>query len=81
MLGVDTPDMDKLPQLKLTLTEKLEVLRLLDREVLDLVEEEVVAEEIELSNEFKESIYAALVKIERALAPPPSHLASMDSIP
>ena len=49
--------------------------------MLDLVEEEVVAEEIEQSDEFKESIYAALVIIERALAPPPSTHVSMDSSP
>lgn len=81
LLVVDKPDTGKLSQLKLTLTEKLEVLKLLDAEVLDLVEEESVAEEIEQSDEFKESIYAALVRIERALAPPPSTPASTESGP
>ena len=45
------------------------------------MEEEAVAEEIEQSDEFKESMYANLVRIERSLAPPPSNLASMDSSP
>ena len=81
LLGVDMPDMEKLSRLKLMLTEKLDVLRMLDVEVLGFVEEEVVAEEIEQSGKFKESIYAILVRIECALAPPPWNLASMDSSP
>ena len=47
--------------------------------VQDLVEEELVAEEIEQSDESKESIYAALARIDRALATYSSNLAFMDS--
>ena len=77
------PDTGKLLQLKLTHIEKLEVLKLLDAIVLalDLVEEEVVAKEIEQSSEFKESICAALVRTEHALAPTPSNNVSMDTGP
>ena len=40
LLSADKPDIDNLSQLKLTLSEKLEVLKLLDGEVLDMVEED-----------------------------------------
>ena len=43
--GFHNPDADKLSQLKLTLTEKLDVLKLLVSEITDIVEEENVADE------------------------------------
>ena len=56
LLSSARPDVDKLSQLKLTLTEKLEVLKLLDGEILDKVEEKDVADEIDHSDGFKEGI-------------------------
>ena len=57
--------MDKLSQLKLTLSEKLETLK---AEILDLVKED---EEIEQADGFKEGEYAILVRIDRVLRSTP----------
>jgi len=70
VLAVDPPNVERLSQLKLTLTEKLGVLKLLDAEVLDMMEEELLVEEIEQSDEFREGIHTAMVRLERGLAPP-----------
>ena len=67
---MDSPEVLKLLQLKLSLSEKLDVLKQLDNEILDVVEEEKVINEIEQSDEFKEGIYTITVRIERALATP-----------
>ncbi len=72
LLAGDSPDVLKLSQLKLSLNEKLEVLKQLDNEILAMVDEGDVAGEIEQSDEFKEGIYAAMVGVERVLAPPTS---------
>ena len=50
--------------MKLSLQEKLEVLKQLDSEILNLVDEDDLADEIEQSDDFKEGIYATMVKIE-----------------
>ena len=41
----------------------------LDGEILDAVEEDCVVEEIEQSDEFKENVYTAIVRVERVLEP------------
>lgn len=77
LLSKDAPDVSTLSRLKLTLNEKLEILRQLDGEILDVVEEEAVVGEIDQSDEFKDDVYATLMKIERHIAPdtsPPYHL-------
>ena len=70
LLASEDPDVDRLSQLKLTLDEKLEVLKNLDAEMLDLVEDEDVAEEIDQADELKERVYVVLVKINRVLNSP-----------
>ena len=66
------PDLAKLAQLKLSLTEKLETLNRLDQEILELTEEDNISTEIEQADTFKDRIYTSLVKIDRATptAPP-----------
>ena len=81
VLAADPLDKDKLSQLKLTLGEKLEVLKRLDAEILTMVEEGVVADEIEQSDAFKEDIYTAIVRIERTLTLPTVPVVSMDPAP
>ena len=76
-LVAESPNAVKLSQHELSLKEKLETLGQLDAEILDLVEEESIAEEIEQSDEFKERIYSVLVRIDhlskpKAKTPPPS---------
>ena len=69
LLKSESPDHAKLYQLKQSLKEKLEVLKQLDGEILDAVEEDRVVEEIEQSDEFKENVYTAIVRVERVLEP------------
>ena len=60
------PDMLKLAQLKLTLKEKLDILKQLDNEILDLLETEAdISTEIKQSDTFNMGLYEALVKIEK----------------
>ena len=66
-LTADTSDESKLLQLKFTLEEKLDTLKLLDGEIIDLIEEDALATEIEQADDYKSDIYAALVKIDKAL--------------
>lgn len=71
LLAADPLDTFKLSQIKLSLTEKLQLLKQLDEEFLSVVSEDEVVREIEQADEFKETIYAALVRMERALTPVP----------
>ena len=71
LIAAESPDVIRLSQLKLTLGEKLEVLKTLDAEMLDLVQDEDVAEEIDQEDEFKEKVHVILVKINRVLNAPP----------
>ena len=64
LLAASTPDVARLSQLKLSLQEKLETLKLLDGEIIDLIEEDHLVEEIEQADGFKEGIYSAMVKID-----------------
>ena len=51
------PDSDRLALLKLSLTEKLETLKLLDSEIVELIPEEELVREIEQADEYKENVY------------------------
>lgn len=62
--GVDSADNKRLLQLKFNLEEKLSTLKQLDEQILEMVEEEGVADEIEQADNFKERIYAAIIDIE-----------------
>ena len=50
--------------LKLSLQEKLETLKLLDSQILQLTDEGELEDEIEQADSFRENIHAAMVKIE-----------------
>ena len=72
LLAAGTTDVQKLSQLKLSLSEKLDNLKTLDTDLLDLIEDEAtIAEEIVEADKFKETIYAAMVILDRALASQP----------
>ena len=58
-------DMSKLTQLKLSLQEKLETLKQLDGEILELTEEAKLEDEIGQADSYKEGIYSAMVKIDK----------------
>ena len=78
LLAEEAPDVSKLSQLKLSLQEKLETLKLLDWGILELIEEDSLATEIEAADSFKEGIYASMIKINKCSAatatptPPPT---------
>ena len=57
-------DTSKLLTLKLNLQEKLETLKLLDGQIVELTEESELEDEIEQADSFKEGIHAAMIKIE-----------------
>ena len=74
LLAGDSPSTSKLVQVKLSLMEKLNVLKQLDGEILELIEEEAFAEEIEHSDEFWEGLHASVVRIDEccSMSPAPS---------
>ena len=62
-------DEDKLTQLKFSINDKLQVLKLLNDKIAEAItDEDQLAREIESADEAKEDIYLALTKIDRACA-------------
>ena len=85
-LAAETADEAKLSQLKLTLEEKLTTLKLLDGEIVELTEEDALATEIERADDYNSEIYAALVRIDKALKlatspAPPIHVPTREVTP
>ena len=71
LLAADTQaHTSRLSQLKLSLQEKLDTLKILDGEILDLVEDDALVEEIKQADSFKEGIYAAMISIEKHCTAP-----------
>lgn len=71
--GGDRPDPIKLGQLKLILLEKLEVLRQLDKDIVDEIEDETaLVKEIDEADMFNQRIYEVLMKIDKAIEAPPT---------
>lgn len=68
LLADTTPQEQRLAQLKLSLEEKLQTLKLLDTEMLQLLKEEELDAEIQQADEYKDQIYAALVKLTPSAA-------------
>jgi len=60
----DSPDMTKLSQLKISIQEKLETIKLLDGEFLELVPEGELTTEIEQADGFKEGTVFMLLLLE-----------------
>ena len=71
-LTTPATDSDKLSQLKLSLHKKLETLKLLDSEIVQLTPEEGLEDEIEQADGYKENVYCALIMIDKVLKPTPS---------
>ena len=61
ILADGAPDVSK----QLSLQEKLDTIKLIDGEILDLIEEDNVATEIEQADSFKEGICASMIKIDK----------------
>lgn len=69
-VGASPIDPDQLSLLKLTLTEKLETLKKFDSEIIELTPEGDLESEIQQSDEYRERIYAALTRVNKAAASP-----------
>ena len=65
--------MAKLTQLKLSLQEKLNLLKRLDKEIIKLLKEHKFQDEIKQADSFKERVYSAMAKIDQfsVIAPMP----------
>ena len=70
----DTPDRDRLSLLRITLKEKLETIKTLDAEIVDLIQDEGgLVDGIEQADTYKETLYEAILKVDRLLnATPPT---------
>ena len=73
ILASKAPDKSRLSLLRLTLKEKLETVKTLDAEVIELIEDETLADEIEQADSYRESIFSALIKIDQLDGAPPTN--------
>ena len=64
-------DRDKLSQFRLSLYEKLEALKLLDSEIVELTPDEGLEAEIGQADEYKETVHRALTMIDKVLSATP----------
>ena len=78
-LAAENKDLPKLAQLKMILEEKIETLKLLDSEILNLTEESEIEEEIVRCDEYKVSIFYGMAKLNKAIEA--SYSASASSSP
>jgi len=73
VLGTVSPDRDRLALLRMTLNEKLETIKSLDAEIVDLIEDEDgLAKEIEQADTYKEGLYESILKVDRFLNATPT---------
>ena len=63
----DRPDEARLASLRLSLNEKFETVKGLDVEVIDLMDDDGIVEDIDTADEFKETVFRALLSIDRAI--------------
>ena len=66
-LTSDTPDKSRLSLLRLTLKEKFETIKALDGEIIDLIEYDTLADEVEQADAYKETIFVSLVRIDELM--------------
>lgn len=68
LLAEDHPDVSTLTQIKMSLREKLDTLRQLDGEIVNLLDDEAaVVDDIEQADTVKEGVYSTMIRIERYL--------------
>ena len=62
-----------IPLLQLTLKEKLETIKKLDAEIVDLIDNDtILTEKIEQVDSYKETLFSALLKVDKILKNPPA---------
>ena len=64
LLARDPTDYPQLAKIRLSLQEKVSVLKKLDAEIVDLVKEDEVADEIERADAYMEDVYDMMAKLE-----------------
>ena len=74
-------DLNKLDQIGMSLKEKLEEIKVLDSEVLELVEDAELEEEISQADLYKERIFSTISSTEKAVRPAPLSPASTAASP
>ena len=68
IVAAEEPDKARLALLQLALKEKLETIKKLDAEIVDLIDDEaVLTEEIEQADGYKETLFSALLKADKIL--------------
>ena len=73
ILASEAPDKERLSLLRLTLNEKLETIKAIDSEIIELIkDDDALASEIEQADDYKESVFNALIKIDQLTKTPPS---------
>jgi hypothetical protein len=74
VLAGGAPDRDRLSLLRITLKEKVDTIKTLDAEIVELIEGETeLADEIEQADTYKETLYECVLKVDRLLnATPPT---------
>ena len=81
ILASETPDKERLSLLRLTLNEKLETIKALDSEVIELIDDDTLADEIEQADGYKESVFNALIRIDRFTKAPPTRSSPTEAPP
>ena len=74
-LAEEPVNYSQLARIRLSLQEKVSVLKHLDSEIVDLVKGEEVADEIDSTDTYMEDVYDMMAKLERLFdktSPPPS---------
>ena len=69
ILSGETTDTFKLNQLNMSLKEKLEEIKVLDSDILSLIEDSELENEIAQADLYKERVYSTLILIEKATRP------------
>ena len=67
LVGSEHPNQAKLACLRLALNEKLEVIKALDMKVIELIQDDGLDADIERADEFKETIFSALLSVDHPL--------------
>ena len=66
------PDTSKFALHKMSLTEKLETLKVVDSEIAELINDEgSLTTEMDVADSFKKGIFVALIRIDKILTPAP----------
>lgn len=81
ILASETPDKERLSLLRLTLNEKLETIKVLHSEVIELIGHYTLADEIEQADDYKENAFSALIRTDRVTKAPSTSISPTEATP